>query len=406
MTHWILRSVLSKRAFAVSARQYSDFSHVVIGGGAVGTAIASELQQTDSNNVALIEQHEMLGMETTSRNSEVIHAGLYYPADSLKAKLCIRGKDLIYSRLDPLVVPYQKCGKWVVAQTEEESQYLEKLMDTAKALDVPVNYISKDAANKVHPLIRAEHGAVESPTTGIISAHELVLYYNAGFENAGGTLALHTKVTDIEYEQPLNRYVVHCKEGTTGEEFTFTTDNLINSAGLHAPRISNMLLPEERRVNSYFAKGSYFSFAPETPIPTRKITSKLIYPCPKANASGLGTHLTFDLGGQIRFGPDLEWLTETEAEALNYDVSSKSLEPALEAIRSYFPQVELGDLQPSYSGIRPKLVSQEDNKKKFLDFYIRKEDGFPGFVNLLAIESPGLTASYAIAEYVKDLYYS
>lgn len=396
--------LLHKRALSASRRSLSDFSHIVIGGGAVGTAIASQLQQIASTSVALLDQHEMLGMETTSRNSEVIHAGLYYPASSLKAKLCIRGKELIY-QLDPRVVPYQKCGKWVVAQTEDEARYLEKLMQNSKALNVPTHLILKQTANKLHPLIRAEFGALESPSTGIVSAHELVAYCNAEFENAGGTTGLHTKVVGLEYDRGHRRYLVHCLEAETKAPFTLTADSVVNSAGLHAPKISNMLLPQERHFSSYFAKGNYFSYAPSEPIPTSKITSKLIYPCPKKNAAGLGTHLTFDLGGQLRFGPDLEWLPETDSEQLNYDVSSKNLEEAHKAITSYFPKAKLEDLQPSYSGIRPKLLSREENSQRFADFYIKEEEAFPGFVNLLGIESPGLTSALAIGEYVRAIYH-
>lgn len=401
-----MNSLIVKRALSFSQRRLSDFSHVIVGGGCVGTAIASQLQQVSGNSVALLDQHEMLGMETTSRNSEVIHAGLYYPPDSLKARFCLRGKELIYSTLDLEVVPYQQCGKWIVAQTEQEGEYLEKLAQNAATLNVPTKLILKSLANETHPLIRAEFGALESPTTGIISAHDLVSYCNAEFENAGGTVGLHTKVLDIEYEEKLLRYVLHCVVADSQEPFTLTTDNIVNSAGLFAPKIANMLLPEERKVQGFFAKGSYFSFAPSQPILTSKITSKLIYPCPNPNASSLGTHLTFDLGGQLRFGPDLEWLSVTDADEISYDVSVQNLEGALEAINTYFPSVKLEDLQPSYSGVRPKLISKDESKKTFADFYVEQEQGFKGFVNLMGIESPGLTSALAIGEHVRNLYHS
>lgn len=384
----------------------ANFSHVVIGGGVVGTAIAAELLLNPKNEVAVIEQHSMLGMETTSRNSEVIHAGLYYPADSLKAKLCLRGKQLIYEKLDPLVVPYSKCGKWVVAQSPEEGEYLEKLRANAELLDVPVSFVSAKQAKETFPLIRAEYGALESPTTGIISAHDLTLFNQANLENNGGTIAINTRVDDIEYESLIPQYRIICKELGSGESFEITADNVVNSAGLYAQKISNMILPEERHFKSYFAKGSYFSYSPETPLATSKITTKLIYPCPNPNASSLGTHLTFDLGGQLRFGPDLEWIDESlqEAGELDYDVSSKNIPAAKDAIATYFPSIKIEDLQPSYLGVRPKLVSREGNMKQFADFYIKEEEGFKGFVNLVGIESPGLTSSLAIAEHVSAIY--
>lgn len=395
------------RHFSQAVVRSADFSHVVIGGGVVGVAIAAELQKVDGNSVALVEQHEMLGMETTSRNSEVIHAGLYYPPDSLKARFCVDGKNWIYNNLDPAQVPYSKCGKWVVAQDQSELEYLDKLQKNAEALDVPVSFVSSEKAKLIHPMIRAECGALESPTTGIISAHDLTLYFQAAFENAEGTVAINTRVDGIEYNGEIPEYTVQCTEMGSGEEFAITAENIVNSAGLHAQKIANMLLPAERQFKSYFAKGNYYSYAPEVPVPTAKITSKLIYPCPQANASGLGTHLTFDLGGQLRFGPDLEWVDESvqNASDLNYDVVEKNMEGALAAIASYFPSIKLEDLQSSYSGMRPKLLSQAENKKRFADFYVKEEEGFKGFVNLVGIESPGLTSSPAIAEYVRDMYH-
>lgn len=392
------------RRFCLSSRLNADFSHVVIGGGVVGTAIAAELQKVPGNSVTLLEQHDMLGFETTSRNSEVIHAGLYYPPDSLKAKFCIRGKELIYNKVDPHIVPYSQCGKWVVAQNEEEQAYIEKLHKNADALGVPVSLVSAKQAASQFPMISAKAGALESPTTGIILAHDLTLFFHTQFENEEGTVAINTKVDDIEFESSVPQYRLLCTEKGLGEEFEITADNIVNLAGLYAQEIANKLLPQERHFKSYFAKGSYYSYAPENPIPTSKITSKLIYPCPNPNASSLGTHLTFDLGGQLRFGPDLEWVDVESADDLDYDVSEERLADAAKSIATYFPSITVDQLQSSYSGVRPKLLSQADNKKQFADFYIKEEDGFPGFVNLVGIESPGLTSSWAIAEHVAGLY--
>lgn len=399
-------TLLSRRTFSTSTVLGADFSHVVIGGGVVGTAIAAELLAKSGSNVALVEQHEMLGMETTSRNSEVIHAGLYYPPDSLKARLCIRGKELIYEKLDPQFVPYSKCGKYVVAQSENEEAYLEKLFKNATALNVPVSLVSPAIVKQTSPLIRAEHGALESPTTGIISAHDLNLYHQTNLENNGGTIAINTRVDGIEYEALTPQYRIFCTEQGSKEKFEITADNLVNSGGLFAQQIANMVLPAERHFKSYFAKGSYFSYTPLVPIPTSKITSKLIYPCPNPNASSLGTHLTFDLGGQLRFGPDLEWVDESiqDAADLNYDVSTKNLQAAEAAIKTFYPGIKLEDLLPSFLGFRPKLVSREQNNSQFADFYIKEEEGFKGFVNLVGIESPGLTSSMAIGEYVASFY--
>lgn len=371
----------------------------------VGTAIAAELLQSGENRVILIEQNEKLGMETTSRNSEVIHAGLYYPEDSLKSLLCLKGNQLIYDTLDPRDVPYSVCGKWIVAQTEEEAEYLEKLRDTAKSLYVPVSMISAKRAKKKFPHIRAEYGALESPSSGIISAHHLTSYLEASIENNDGIVATRTKLVKIEHEPSKYRYRVFCETKGENEPFEFTTNYLINSGGLHAPKISNMLLPKERHFKSYFAKGSYFTYAPEKPISRKKITTKLIYPCPNPNASSLGTHLTLDLAGQIRFGPDLEWVDELiqDPRDLNFDVSTKNLEAAEKAIKTYFPDIKLADLQPAYLGIRPKVMSRQENMEKFADFYIEEEEGYRGFINLIGIESPGLTSALAIALLVSHM---
>ncbi|CAG90977.2 DEHA2G21252p [Debaryomyces hansenii CBS767] len=388
----------------------SDFSHVVIGGGVVGTAVGSELQAIEGNNVLLVEQHESLGTETTSRNSEVIHAGLYYPKDSLKAELCIKGKNKIYEayetgKFNSIQVPLSKCGKWVVAQDETENEYLERLQRNAKELEVPTGFISTEQAKKRFPLIKASAGILESPTTGIISAHDLVLYFQTQFENNEGTIGLNTQLVDIEYNRSIPNYCLTLKEKDSGSEFEVTTDNLVNSAGLYAQEVSNFLLPEDRHLNSYFAKGTYYAYQPINPIKTSKITEKLIYPCPNPNASSLGTHLTFDLGGQLRFGPDLEWLDIKSASEIDYSATSINIDEAVKAIKTYFPSIEMGDIQPTYTGVRPKTVSQAENKQRFSDFIIREEKDFPGFVNLLGIESPGLTSSWAIAEYVKNIYY-
>ncbi|KAI5969224.1 hypothetical protein CANMA_001671 [Candida margitis] len=393
-----------RRLFHTSVTQLSEFSHIVIGGGVVGVATASELQQQTGNNVLLVEQHDTLGQETTSRNSEVIHAGLYYPKSSLKAQLCIAGKNKIYQawKSGDLPVDLQQCGKWVVAQDEVEEEYLHKLGSNAKELDVPVHFVPLDKAKQDYPLIRANRAILESPTSGIISAHEFVSFHEANFENNDGTVGLNSKVVDIVHNSGTSNYTVTL--GVDGEAIEITSDNIVNSAGLFAADIANMILPQQDHYNYYYAKGNYFSYTPETPIGQR-ITDKLIYPCPNPNASSLGTHLTLDLGGQLRFGPDLEWLDVSSASQIDYTPNPRNLQPAYEAVKLYFPAITPNALSPSYSGVRPKLLSAKESKQKFADFVIKEQEGFPGFVNLLGIESPGLTAAWAIADYVKNIYH-
>ena len=399
----MFRQLNRLRHFHTSAVLQSDFSHVVIGGGVVGTAIAAELQEQPGNEVLLIDKNEQLGMETTSRNSEVIHAGIYYPPNSLKSKLCIAGKNKIYDAWAKgnFQVALKQCGKWVVAQTDKEAEYLEKINNIAKEVNVPVNFISPTKAKAKYPLIRAETAILESPTTGIISSHDYTLFHQARFESNNGTIGLNTELTDLEYNKGTSNYTLRL-ESDAGE-MELTSDNVVNAAGLYAAQVSNLLLPKERHYQGYFAKGNYFSYLPTTSI--GKITDVLIYPCPNPNASSLGTHLTFDLGGQLRFGPDLEWLDIKRAEDIDYTPNPQNLKEAYKAIKTYFPSITLDSLHPSYSGVRPKIYSLEENMKKFADFEIKQEPGYPGFVNLLGMESPGLTASWAIGEYVKDLYY-
>ncbi|KAI3404344.1 hypothetical protein KGF56_002864 [Candida oxycetoniae] len=398
---------LKQRLFHTNSRLSSDFSHIVIGGGIVGIATAAELQEQKGNKVLLVEKHSALGQETTSRNSEVIHAGLYYPPQSLKAKLCIEGKNKIYDAWSTYGLDLQKCGKWVVAQNEQEQEYLVKLEKNAKSLNVPVKFISTSMARKKYPLIKASSAILESPTTGIISAHEYVMFHQGRFENNEGTLGLNTKVKNICYNKSFLNYSVTMEtmgEKEEKEEIEITGDNVVNAGGLFAAEIANMILPKDQHYNYYFAKGNYFSYTPEKPIDC-KITDKLIYPCPNPNASSLGTHLTFDLGGQLRFGPDLEWLNTTNPNDIDYTPNPQNLEAAYNAIKTYLPAITQNDLAPSYSGVRPKILSPEQSKNQFADFIIREQNGFPGFVNLLGIESPGLTAAWAIAEHIKHIYH-
>lgn len=388
------------RLLSTTTLCHAEFSHAVVGAGIVGLAIAAELQAVPGNSVVVVDQHGEIAQETTSRNSEVIHAGIYYPPNLLKAKLCIAGKEKIYAEpRSQFPVDYQQCGKWVVAQDEEEAQYLDNLYKRCQTLGVPVEFKSKRDVTR-YPHLRAAGAVLELPTTGIISAHDYATYFLLKFEEAGGTTGLNSRLEAVEFTN--NEYLLALKDAG-GEEFTLSADCFVNSAGLHAARVANMLLPQDRHFGSYFAKGNYFSYTPSKPMGT--ITDKLIYPVPNPNAVSLGTHLTFDLGGQIRFGPDLEWLETDDADKIDYTPSATNIPAAVEAIRTYFPSIKAEELAPAYLGVRPKLKSRTESAKGFVDYYIKEEEGFPGFVNLVGIESPGLTSSWAIADYVRDIYH-
>lgn len=319
-------------------------------------------------------------------------------------------------------IPHMNCGKWIVAQTEDQLDALKSVHDFAKSIDVPIRFISKEEAQRREPDVRAESGALESPTTGIIDSHAFMQFLQGDFEEAGGITALASPVTGIRgptRDDP-DWKIWTAPPGATGpiaespspqtaaqnpsdEDDTFiTAETLINSAGLHACAINNMILPPERHRTPYYAKGTYFSYSKSKPKPTT-----LIYPAPVPGHGGLGTHLTLDMGGNVRFGPDVEWVENPNDLAPN--PNSERLKVALEDIKSYLPGLDVDSVSLDYCGIRPKLGrsgAQNTGKGDFIDFYIKKEEDVDGFVNLLGIESPGLTSSLAIAEYVHDLLYS
>jgi 2-hydroxyglutarate dehydrogenase len=388
---------LCTRSFSTSLKRNADFTHAVVGGGVVGLAIAHRLQARDGASTVLIEKHGSVGTETSSRNSEVIHAGLYYGTDSLKTKLCLKGKDMLYDLCKTHSIPHRNTGKWIVAQDATQMAALQKVHDFSNQIGVPTQFITKDEADRREPSVRAEAGVLESPSTGIVDSHSLMQYLEGSFEDAGGICAFRSPVTSIT---PIDAGRSGWSITTTSpdnETSTITAKTLINSAGLYAVNINNMILPAARHRKAYYAKGSYFSYSASTPRP-----STLIYPAPVPGHGGLGTHLTLDMGGRIRFGPDVEW-TDSPTD---YTPNVKNLAAAIEDIATYLPGVDRDAIQPDYVGIRPKLGRlAATSGKDFQDFYIVKEDGYAGFVNLLAIESPGLTSCLAIAEEVEAMLY-
>ncbi|KAF2089435.1 FAD dependent oxidoreductase, partial [Saccharata proteae CBS 121410] len=388
------------RAFSTTTTLNADFTHAVIGGGAVGLSIARKLQDRDGASTVLIERHGTVGTETSSRNSEVIHAGLYYGPSSLKTKLCIQGKEMMYDLCRKYDIGHKNCGKWIVAQDEAQMDELHKVHDHASAMGVPTHFVSLEEGRRREPDVRANTGILESPSTGIVDSHGYMKFLEGDFEERGGICAFHSPVTRVT---PLNGgrdgWEVYTKT-PDGEETCITAETLVNSAGLAAVHISNSILPPEKHRKPFYAKGSYYSYSASRPRP-----STLIYPAPKVGHGGLGTHLTLDMGGRVRFGPDVEW---TE-DPTDLTVRPHKLEEALEDIRAYLPGVDREAVGLDYAGMRPKLgkagVAWSGGSGGFQDFYIVKEDGFEGFVNLLGIESPGLTSSLAIGEHVHGLLY-
>ncbi|KAJ1817037.1 hypothetical protein LPJ60_005042, partial [Coemansia sp. RSA 2675] len=394
----------ARRRLATSAAerlaQYKDedltmVDHLVIGAGVVGLAAGRQLAQR-SGSTLVVDKNRQFGMETSSRNSEVIHAGIYYPRDSLRTRVCIEGKHRLYEYCQRQGVSHQRVGKWVVAQGNEQLEYLYALRRHCAELGVPAEIIGSAAALKEEPLVRAD-AALVSPTTGIVDSHELMSALLRDLAESGGTFAPNTSVVAMQRDRGSYKVLV-----TTGDPETpfmaIRAPVVVNAAGLWADRIANMLVPDSHpwreQYRLHFAKGRYYVLDAGTSARLR--VRRLVYPVPDKNIVSLGTHLTLDLAGSIRFGPDVEWT----ASNTNYEPEGGApIEEVVRAINTYLPAVRSEDLGLGYTGIRPKLQRPGG---AFCDFVIREESGagMPGFVNLVGLESPGLTSSMAIASMV------
>ena len=298
-------------------------------------------------------------------------------------------------------IPYRNAKKWILAQDMQQCEELQKTHDFANSIGVPIHFIPLSEAQAREPDVRAKEVILESPTTGIVDSHAYMSFLESDFQSRGGDLACHTSVKSVEaLDSGKGGWNIQTKSHASSDITTIKTDTLINSAGLAAVHLSNSILPPSRNVKPYFAKGSYYSYSAPSPKP-----QTLIYPAPTTGAAGLGTHLTIDMTGQIRFGPDVEWVDDPN----DLSVNEERLPAALNEIEAYLPSIRREKVQLDYSGIRPKLgkgsAVARGKGDGFADFVIRKEDGFEGFVNLLGIESPGLTSSLAIGDMVNDLLY-
>ena len=346
-------------------------SVIIIGAGVVGLACAKELSEK-GYEVFIAEQEKYIASQTSARNSGVIHAGIYYPADSLKARLCVRGKNLLYKYCEQFNVPHSRTKKMIVATTSEETQILFKLQETALKNGVELGFISGDEAIEREPNLLAV-SALVSPTTGIVDAAELAGSFQHQAELNGASLAVETHIKNIQQN---SKILVSGISG--GDEFEAEFDFLINAAGHGAHKLTQSYWPEAPPLPKNFAKGNYFSIAGKAPFQT------LIYPVP--GTESLGIHYTIDTDGRGQLGPNVQWVNQP-----TYEVD-KSLEAEFRnAARTYWPGVEDRELIPGYSGIRPRVEAK--------DFVIHSKDNI---ITLLGIESPGLTSSLAIAELVAE----
>ena len=358
---------------------------VVIGAGVVGLAVARALALA-GREVIILESADMIGTETSSRNSEVIHAGIYYPVGSLKARFCIEGKNKLYEFCAEHGVPHRRCGKIIVATDESQVPAMHEIKErSAKCGVTDLEFLTAEDAKAMEPELFC-HAALWSPSTGIIDTHALMLELQGEAEAngamtaflspvEGGTITDDGIVLEVGGEMPMR---LRCRE-------------VINSAGIHAPALAGTLegMPADKVPTTYLTKGNYYALTGKTPF------SRLVYPAPTTQF--LGVHITIDIGGQARFGPDVEHTDE-----MNYDVDPRRSDGFYEAVRRYWPGLKDGALHPSYSGIRPRITPPG---QPLCDFVVQGpgEHGISGLVNLFGIESPGLTSSMAVADYVVEM---
>mgnify|MGYP000272983591 CR=1 FL=1 len=358
---------------------------VIIGAGVIGLAVAAKLSQ-QFKDVLVIEKNKSFGEETSSRNSEVIHAGIYYPQASLKAKFCVQGKELLYQYCHERHIPVNRIGKLVVAHGPSEEKVLEKTLMAAKANGVnDLIWLDNSTLKQLEPNLRAS-AALASPSTGIIDSH---VYMQSLLAQAQENNALFVAQTKMLNAHP-------CQTGfkvtldSQGEQLTLQSKYLINCAGLHSEFVAKTIqgLDKSYIEKLHWCRGHYFSYQGRSPF------KQLIYPIPRDN--GLGIHASLDMAGQLKFGPDTQYI-----DKLDYNFPVNLKEKFIEQVSQYFPDIDVDKLQPAYSGIRPKLQGKADG---FRDFVIQTAEThkIKGLINLFGIDSPGLTSSLAIANYVAE----
>lgn len=361
----------------------TDIDCIVLGAGVVGLAVARELAMA-GREVLIVDQAESIGTATSSRNSEVIHAGLYYTPGSLKARSCVLGKELLYAYCNERGIAHQRIGKLIVAANEAEAQQLHVITQRAQQCDVTdLTLIDGKHARELEPELNC-HSALVSPSTGIIDSHALMLALQGDAENHGAYCVFHTP---FQRGRRLDNGTFELEFG--GEETqTLTATTVINATGLHAPGVARQIsnTPHQQIPAARYCKGTYFTLSGRSPF------SRLIYPVP--NESGLGIHLTQDLGGQTKFGPDTEWI-----DAIDYQLDASRSDVFYSTIRQYWPALPDDALLPGYTGIRPKITDPGNPPADFLILGPR-DHGIDGLVHLLGIESPGLTSCLALAQHV------
>ena len=365
---------------------------VVIGAGVIGLAVAREMALQGRETI-LLERESAFGTISSARNSEVIHAGIYYPKHSLKAKLCVEGNRMLYEYCRTHHVATQPYGKLIVASDNSQLDDLQAILYKAQQNNVPeIKMITGEQAKSMEPELQCS-AAVLSASTGIVDSHGFMLSLLGGFEDAGGMIAYQSPLISAK---PIGSKAQDGFELEIGgaDGMKIQTKLLINCAGMSAPAVARKIqsLSEEQIPKAYFAKGNYFSLSGKSPF------SHLIYPIPEPG--GLGVHLTLDMGGQAKFGPDVEWLEIDEENQIDYTVNPKRGDDFYAAVRKYWPGLKDNALQPDYSGVRAKIVPPNTPAGDFC-FNTPKDHGLEGLFNLYGFESPGLTSSLAIAKHLE-----
>jgi L-2-hydroxyglutarate oxidase LhgO len=362
----------------------------IIGAGVVGLAIAAQAAGRN-RHVYVLEKNEGFGLETSSRHSGVIHAGIYYRRDSLKARLCVAGNRILYELCQRYNIGHRRLGKLIVAADDEESGELEALLERGRGNGVEgLKLLSRRELKALEPNV-AGVAAILSPSTGIIDSHALMQYFISKAVAGGAQIAYKTRVVGIE--KVAGGYEVRVEDG--GGESSFITGVLVNSGGLYSDNIAGMagIDIDGAGYRLHFCKGEYFSLKSRQ----NTLVNRLIYPVPPSNIAGVGIHITFDLEGRVRLGPNVQYV-----DGLDYTIDNRHKRLFYDSVKKLLPAVEYDDLEPEMAGIRPKLQPPGGDIR---DFVIRDEvgRGLPAFINLIGIESPGLTAAPAIAEYVAGL---
>ena len=365
---------------------------VVIGAGVIGLAVAREMALQGRETI-LLERESTFGTISSARNSEVIHAGIYYPKDSLKAKLCVEGNRMLYEYCRSHHVATQPYGKLIVASDESQLNDLQAILYKAQQNNVPeIKMLTGEQAKSMEPELQCS-AALLSASTGIVDSHGFMLSLLGGFEDAGGMIAYQSPLISAK---PIGSKAQDGFELEIGgsDAMKIQTKLLINCAGMSAPAIAKKIegLAQEQIPKAYFAKGNYFSLSGKSPF------KHLIYPIPEPG--GLGVHLTLDMGGQAKFGPDVEWLEIDDENQIDYTVNPKRGDGFYAAVRKYWPGLKDNALQPDYSGVRAKIVQPNSPAGDFC-FNTPKDHGLEGLFNLYGFESPGLTSSLAIAKYLE-----